>query len=735
MRMKKHWFYKTLLSYLPIFFMLSSVLFLVFFFALSEYIKTSTIKSIEIIGEQLDQSVENILQPIDKVIIRDILVDETIRQFFDEQGKAPYTIYRMNQKLNNLLLNFSIIDSLYIYRYSDGQVVTESAFSNIDDFEDRDFLLQHMAGNSLTSWSGKRVYKDSKRPASTEVVTLIRKAPFQTGRDGVIVVNIRVDVLREMVADMSKLDISFVRMLDADGGLIFTTLEEGADSGEVISRVQSDYTNWEISTGVQSKYRFGLLSSFPYVWIGIGFVSILLGLASIVYVTRRNYKPIESIFNRISSMVGERGGGQDEIRMIDMAVDKLLEQSRIFQSQFEYDAHRLRHHLFMELLEEGFSKPVDEWKKEMRRLSLPSQFDHFVFAVMEIDRFADFMREYTDREQDLLKYVIYSAVQEMAAESGGSLWAEWIHASQLGILYFAKEAEVGTESGDGPMIDLGERAARWSEQNLKFTVTFGIGGDADKASELPQLYGHALDALNHKPFFGNGAVIQYRNLPDRPAGDLYRYMELIRAFVHHYRMGGENWQQLFSSFMDELQSGLSTREDILRVLNYLLYHLNQKMSEHGGRTGIWEEKWMPELADKLSRFDTLEDFRMVSTSILTGMQSYLQQIREQKSYSQSIRQVRKWIDVNYANPELSLLQLSEEFNLSTRILSKLFKEEFGEKFIDYLVHVRMEAAKRLLMETTDSVQVIALKVGYVHSFSFIRVFKKVVGVTPGDFRK
>jgi AraC-like DNA-binding protein len=47
----------------------------------------------------------------------------------------------------------------------------------------------------------------------------------------------------------------------------------------------------------------------------------------------------------------------------------------------------------------------------------------------------------------------------------------------------------------------------------------------------------------------------------------------------------------------------------------------------------------------------------------------------------------------------------------------------------------MEHAKRLLRETDEPIQDIAMQVGYLHSISFGRTFKKVVGVTPGDFRK
>ncbi len=54
---------------------------------------------------------------------------------------------------------------------------------------------------------------------------------------------------------------------------------------------------------------------------------------------------------------------------------------------------------------------------------------------------------------------------------------------------------------------------------------------------------------------------------------------------------------------------------------------------------------------------------------------------------------------------------------------------------DYLVQVRIAHAKRLLAESTTLIQEIAAMVGYTTSIAFIRVFKKLVGMTPGDYRK
>jgi YesN/AraC family two-component response regulator len=52
-----------------------------------------------------------------------------------------------------------------------------------------------------------------------------------------------------------------------------------------------------------------------------------------------------------------------------------------------------------------------------------------------------------------------------------------------------------------------------------------------------------------------------------------------------------------------------------------------------------------------------------------------------------------------------------------------------------MVLSRIEKAKQLLKETQETVQDISVQVGYVYTMSFIRVFKKTTGLTPGEYRK
>ena len=85
--------------------------------------------------------------------------------------------------------------------------------------------------------------------------------------------------------------------------------------------------------------------------------------------------------------------------------------------------------------------------------------------------------------------------------------------------------------------------------------------------------------------------------------------------------------------------------------------------------------------------------------------------------------------------DVSLSVLAEEFHLNPQYISQLFKNEIGVGFLAYLTNIRMEKAKKLLLNTSRSVAEIAGQVGYGDYRVFTKVFKKTEGITPSQYRR
>ena len=102
--------------------------------------------------------------------------------------------------------------------------------------------------------------------------------------------------------------------------------------------------------------------------------------------------------------------------------------------------------------------------------------------------------------------------------------------------------------------------------------------------------------------------------------------------------------------------------------------------------------------------------------------------------NETIGKALEYLHENYKK-YVTLDEVSRFVNISPYYFSKIFKEEVGFNFIDYLTRIRREKAKQLLNNKELSVKEICLEVGYNDPNYFSRLFKKQEGITPTDFRE
>jgi len=272
-------------------------------------------------------------------------------------------------------------------------------------------------------------------------------------------------------------------------------------------------------------------------------------------------------------------------------------------------------------------------------------------------------------------------------------------------------------------------------QVLPITVSIGVGGTVELPENLRDSYLEAQEALKYKAVIGGDGVIPY---PDKPGSDaqLYEHIQAIGLIVNSIGLTQPKWREELEALFAGIARDKLSRDQIGSLISYLLFRLDHTIGGMGSEyQNLWKADILPHLFQALKDEEMLED---LSSQVILLLESYITQVealRESRSQRMLIQEVKQFIEEHYANAQMSLEWLSEKFGINGKYLSKLFKDEFGLKFVDFLIELRMNEAKRLLSETELSVQEIAEKVGYSSPISFSRSFKKVAGVPPADYRK
>ena len=132
-------------------------------------------------------------------------------------------------------------------------------------------------------------------------------------------------------------------------------------------------------------------------------------------------------------------------------------------------------------------------------------------------------------------------------------------------------------------------------------------------------------------------------------------------------------------------------------------------------------------ADCYAILDHLTANFMVKTADIQGSE-------EGDRYEERLAQINNYINLNYDQP-ISMKDLSEKLYLSNGYLSRFFKKNYGMSFANYLTNVRVLHAVDELLYTDIPVTRIAYDCGFTSAALFNKIFKKIHGVTPTEFRK
>lgn len=690
-------------------------------------------------------TVDRTIRDIELSILETVQSQQAYKLYFNNTNlTSSDTVYAIAQNLRELSNSSSWIQSIYLYDKRNEHVLTVSGSKEAESYSDNAWIDQMVNGSIGSGWQPVREFDaDSVQRTPIRVLTVNKDMPLPFGSQGTLVINIKMSSIEQSVDSMVNGQLSFLTITDRDGKVVYNAHsdQEGSIDGQELNRLSLERLGWTISSGIKAGNLFGWVSVISYVWVIIAIVTVICAIVYIVYITRRNYKPIQIIMNRIEShqirAFEHSGARTDEMKMIDGVLENLINHMMDYDKKSRENVLMQRSKLFNALLHGEHMENAAEQLKELSPLNEVRDSSRFVVVVGEINRYEKgFQERYTRGEQNTLKFALMNVLQELSRNTGVQCWTEWISVDRIAILFVFKEQNDNNMDMSGQILVVAEECKSWVEQNLRISLSFGIGPIAQGIGAIRDSYA-AAEAVMQRKLLMNGDVGQADcGETQHPLLDTYTYLQMIADFVKRFRMSSGQWREQLEEIFTAFEQNKLPDDEIRSLIQAMLQMLSREvaMMSEGLQEELSEEninRWLSAVEEAV----TLTDVKSLLFDGLTDLFRTYVAVTETKSYKAMVNEMKNYIEEQFANPDLSLKHLSDRFQITGKHASYLFKTEFNMKFVDFVTELRMKETEQLLLNTDHSLQDIALKVGYANGITLGRVFKRVTGITPGDYRR
>lgn len=373
------------------------------------------------------------------------------------------------------------------------------------------------------------------------------------------------------------------------------------------------------------------------------------------------------------------------------------------------------------LLQEHFEEDIENYKTI---LGIHQKYAYMIVVVCGDEQVGNHMTNAVGSSIRMQKH--YQEVRECLKEYFDCIIGT-VMANKLAALVPFEKNQMEYEE----RIELIEKARELTRRMRKKTnISFRIGiGGAKQMRDLGESYNEAVNSL----IATTGSVAHVDDSPIRCEYAGNYPIELEKKLFAEMENGEINnaivSARKFFDWMAESSSG-SLMDIRLKVLEFTLW-AEHIAYEKGGMTYRFDTRteYLPEIMD-MQEVCQLKDWFI--EKMMTACQNILSK-REEKSGT-IISTAKEYIQSHY-HKDISLDDVSRIVNISPYYFSKIFKENTGENFIEYLTNIRMKRAKELLATTNYSMKEICTLTGYSDPNYFSRSFKKNVGSTPTEYKE
>ncbi len=531
---------------------------------------------------------------------------------------------------------------------------------------------------------------------------------------------------RNYLAGKNKLGITQIR--DGGGRLVFSTMEEEeADFSDkkytcVKTPLELNDTVWYLESYIETRdLTLEYWNRALLVLLAAVLILLLAGYYS-RYFLRSIVKPIEEISGGLREVeegnldVHVTASGQSEVRNMIHQFNAMVRRLKVLIGEYEERVRNieLKPGDYLEALLKGEMTP-----EEADRRSGEFFMESYVLMGMYI--------VYENPAENEMDAAIKLKNSFERNPRYASRCIAYIETPSFFFIFY----RVTEEEYSGRIMKMLQELQRGASNEFGVKIEVCIGKKAFGFEEFLKSVEDVRKKICLRHLLGENAVVDLNKAQEKDDGLLELsegYARLANAlYIADEKNMAEEKDKLFAVFADR-----PMEEIRLQVYAVILAIGNRFDMDNSRFSDVFGQQY--NYLDKIGRIDDARSLKLWLTNYFAWLMDYSASKLNVAETDVMIRAKRYMAD-HYEDCELSLSKVAEYVGLNEKYFTNRFTKETGENFSSYLTALRMQKAKELLKTTTFKVYEISEMVGYHSVEHFNRMFKKINGVTPAQYRK
>lgn len=649
-----------------------------------------------------------------------------------------------------------LIQEVALYVRSSGTLLSsEAGFRQVQSPQDREPFEKLLSQDKDIFWNDA-VRSTTASPPRQAMIVKLKQSIYDVHAYGAVIVYINNKFLNQILYNMAAED-GFAVLLDPTGSVVAsssmirsgqlspTLIKEAVTSRQkqVSQTYKLNDRSYSVSYGTMSRLgnQWTYLSATPVSSImkpvdfiftmiaGISLAGLMTALPLSWFASKSMYKPLRrliGLFHKDSEM-----DASDEAVYIERQWTMLLKQQQSLETKVKESIPSLRDSLLMQfLMGHLFYLNEEELLHKLKVLDWDVENHRFSFIVFQLSSMIG-KESVSNEDEPMISTAHLNIIQELCSAKFNRVYVQNYHDVTVGAM-IALPWDVTDEDAHKQLLELAETASATLSSVLKMQVTVVIGKTADTLVEAPDYLEETKNALKYRDLNVSHQILLVHELNPAGGSSITYPFEIEKSIIFALRTGNE--EEAFNSlqlFMNTVQAQSGSPLLIQQASMKLLGSVHEAVLKSGvNMMELYEGANLYEdIMQMTEPSEVLEWFKScVFAPFLTAVHS-----SQELQVANIVQQVIQHLEQYYMD-DLTFEAIADAYGIGMSKLSRAFKQATGATYTDYLIRLRLERCKELLVTTDLKIHEIADMLRYQPAY-LIRIFKKFEQMTPGQYRE